>query len=380
MLKYKDFFRELIAEANEEGVSLRCDATFDRLPESPPYGFLILPDGKFGVARNAWDHEELAGSEYNHSPWKVMQRGGARIVKNENMDEYLVVCFTSRIKPQVKRLAMDLAKYYGLDFSLKDDSKWEIELEEGKLHEEAKICTDFTDLPHAPPYGFLVFPDGKFVVASGMFTHNKLAGPKYHYDSDHVLEQGGARMVVIRPDRVYHSDLVSSKTSRTVTKLVSDLSKYYGYDAEMHDRSSWFNIKPDSVSPETLKEFYRDSYSDLLAESSYDIDSFEDLPERAPYGFIVFPDGTFNVAFEMCDHSRLSRQAGYDCTNDVIKAGGLRIAEAGRGDYEGYYLQKKANREAQKTAKDLATYYGYDLDLTDVSSWIGGVGQPYTAG
>jgi hypothetical protein len=249
MLKYKDFFRELLTE--EQGVSLQCDATFDALPDRPPYGFLILPDGKFGVARCAWDHEELAGDKYQHSPWKVMERGGARIVKSGYDDkEYLVVCLTSRIKPQVKKLAMDLAEYYGFDFALKDDSKW--------------------------------------------------------LDSNFI----------------------------------------------------------ENTSP------YKDFYSDLLTESDYDISSFDELPRCAPYGFIVFPDGSFGVAFEMCDHDILCQEKEYEDKSELIKKGGIRIAYVGRGKYEADYLPTKTNHKAIKTAKDLALYYDCDLKLTNATGWL----------
>lgn len=85
--------------------------------------------------------------------------------------------------------------------------------------------------------------------------------------------------------------------------------------------------------------------------------SFKDLPDNPPYGFIVFPDGKFAVAKSSYDHNSILRKLGTDMF-DFLKTGGIRVVKK---DDTAYYIdgltQLSKARKAISTSKDIAVFY-----------------------
>ena len=112
---------------------------------------------------------------------------------------------------------------------------------------------------------------------------------------------------------------------------------------------------------------YKDFYSNIL-EEGYKVNSFDMLPERPPYGFLVYPDGSFGIADEMGAHDKLvtgrdrfEDENGDDGVMRVLRNGGIRICKDFDQVYEADYLVKSVKQRALKTAKDLAALYQYKI-------------------
>lgn len=85
--------------------------------------------------------------------------------------------------------------------------------------------------------------------------------------------------------------------------------------------------------------------------------SFIDLPDNPPYGFIVFPDGKYAVARSAYDHNFILKELGTDMFN-FLKTGGIRVVKK---DATAYYIdgltQLSKARKAISTSKDIAIFY-----------------------
>lgn len=121
---------------------------------------------------------------------------------------------------------------------------------------------------------------------------------------------------------------------------------------------------------------YKDFYEELLSESGT-TDSFGSLPDRTPYGFVVYPNGKFGVVYDWGGHEEVSGGAGQ--MEQIIKKGGLRIAKSNYGEgeeagksYSAEYLPTKATDRAKKTGKDLASFYQIPIHFF-AARWMGGL-------
>jgi len=93
-------------------------------------------------------------------------------------------------------------------------------------------------------------------------------------------------------------------------------------------------------------------------------DSFESLPERAPYGFSVSPTGKFDSVSNWGAHSDSTHQLGYKNIDMLISKGGVRMyhGDLSTGTYAASYIPNKVTRIALKTANDLAEWYRRELE------------------
>lgn len=96
--------------------------------------------------------------------------------------------------------------------------------------------------------------------------------------------------------------------------------------------------------------------------------SFNNLPDDPPYGFMVWPNGTFRIAPRWGDHERAA--GGPGMVDRIIKQGGVRVARPIDGETELYYVGEIANPKpiAKKTAMDLANFYNHDIKFYGVRS------------
>ncbi len=109
---------------------------------------------------------------------------------------------------------------------------------------------------------------------------------------------------------------------------------------------------------------YKQFFSHLLTEMYYgQTHKFEDLPENRPYGFMVYPDGTFGIAGTSMSHDLLV--GGAQNISKIIKLGGVRVVISGDELYLGEYIRGRVKPAAMKTARDLATWYNMDLDFEE---------------
>jgi hypothetical protein len=96
---------------------------FKELPESPPYGFIVDPSGKFTAIRNFQGHAAAVYVHYTKyfidSPeggvpaWTTMERNGfIRLVCDND------VLLANTIKPTnaARRTAQDIARWYNLNY------------------------------------------------------------------------------------------------------------------------------------------------------------------------------------------------------------------------------------------------------------------------
>jgi hypothetical protein len=104
MFTYKQFFTYLLTE-----MYYGKTHTEEDLPENPPLGFLVYPDGKFGICYTMFGHLELTGGPEKLK--MVMNLGGVRMVKVN--DVYYTEIVPGRVKNLALRTANDLAAWYG---------------------------------------------------------------------------------------------------------------------------------------------------------------------------------------------------------------------------------------------------------------------------
>ena len=104
MFKYTDFFYDILTEVYYGKVH-----TFDDLPKEKPYGFMIYPDGTFGIARFQ-AHDLLVGGSSKVD--KIILAGGIRAtVENDTL---WIQMMPKRVKSQATKTANDLASWYNL--------------------------------------------------------------------------------------------------------------------------------------------------------------------------------------------------------------------------------------------------------------------------
>ena len=117
---------------------------------------------------------------------------------------------------------------------------------------------------------------------------------------------------------------------------------------------------------------YKDFYKELLNEGEK-TNSFGTLPNRHPYGFVVWPSGEFGVVEDWGGHMEVAGDGIAGMTR-IIKSGGVRIAkvkyDGGEFAYSAEYLPTKTTQRAKKTSKDLADHYKIELEWQNASSWM----------
>lgn len=87
--------------------------------------------------------------------------------------------------------------------------------------------------------------------------------------------------------------------------------------------------------------------------------SFIFLPEKAPYGFVVWPDGTFKPVKAMFGHAQAA--GGEKELDNIIKQGGIRMSQPIGYDYFGELIRQAVKPQAKKTALDIANFYNVEL-------------------
>ena len=120
---------------------------------------------------------------------------------------------------------------------------------------------------------------------------------------------------------------------------------------------------------------YKDFYTNTLAET-FHTDSFSDLPERPPYGFLVYPDGSFGIVDEWGGHEKLVKgkdrfedENGDDGVARTLRKGGIRIGKTVDYGYHADYFPRTVTQKAKKTAKDLAALYKTPIEFGG-ATWL----------
>lgn len=97
------------------------------------------------------------------------------------------------------------------------------------------------------------------------------------------------------------------------------------------------------------------------------ITSFEQLPERRPYGFCVYYDGSMDVVGGIYDHEAILLKRGFESYEDYIQKGCVRMSYDSSRDV--YYLlanlRDTKSRVARVVAKDLARWYNTPFELEE---------------
>lgn len=99
------------------------------------------------------------------------------------------------------------------------------------------------------------------------------------------------------------------------------------------------------------------SFKQFFTEAGFK--SFIFLPDKAPYGFVIWPDGTFKPVKSMYGHATAA--GGEDELNDIIKKGGIRVSQPIGDDYFGEIVRSAVKPQAKKTALDIANFYNVEL-------------------
>ncbi len=77
------------------------------------------------------------------------------------------------------------------------------------------------------------------------------------------------------------------------------------------------------------------SFKQFFYESGFK--SFIFLPETQPYGFVIWPDGTFKPVKSMYKHADVA--GGEKQLDNIIKSGGMRVSQPIGDDYFGDVLR-----------------------------------------
>ncbi len=101
------------------------------------------------------------------------------------------------------------------------------------------------------------------------------------------------------------------------------------------------------------------SFKQFFYESGFK--SFIFLPETQPYGFVIWPDGTFKPVKSMYKHADVA--GGEKQLDNIIKSGGMRVSQPIGDDYFGDVLRSSLTAKAKKTALDIANFYNVELML-----------------
>lgn len=107
-----------------------------------------------------------------------------------------------------------------------------------------------------------------------------------------------------------------------------------------------------------------DSYmfNDLVELLENRMLGFRNLPDVAPYGFVVFNDGTFVIVKRVGEHIYA---AGTDNEGlaKIIADGGVRISSSIGDSYMAEIVPGKVSGKARNTASDLAQFYNYGISF-----------------
>ncbi len=92
--------------------------------------------------------------------------------------------------------------------------------------EKYPLLSSFVDLPDNPPYGFLVFPDGKYIVVNSSYEHS-FALQSMGSNMQTFFKAGGIR-VVKKNDKEYFIDgLMDLSSTRKAISTSKDIATFY---------------------------------------------------------------------------------------------------------------------------------------------------------
>ena len=101
------------------------------------------------------------------------------------------------------------------------------------------------------------------------------------------------------------------------------------------------------------------SFKQFFSESGFK--SFIFLPKEQPYGFVVWPDGTFKPVKRMYGHADVA--GGEKELDTILRSGGVRMSQPIGDAYFGEVNQRALKPQAKKTAMDIANFYNADIDF-----------------
>jgi hypothetical protein len=225
-------------------------------------------------------------------------------------------------------------------------------------------ASDFNSLPEERPHGFWVKPDGSFVVVTKWGGHLVAA------------REAGALEDASEVDATYAArekkwvDAVFSKNGQgnmalycrgfrcaqtaAQKRTIKDLAAFYGADNDDWSESVTRQLK------KVLKE-----------NTELGLGKFEDLPDSIPYGFVVYPDGSFDVAQWFCHREIVSKalirnNGGFHARRCVTMRSIREHADDSKNFYWDMYIpcrsKPKVTAAQIKTVKDLAAWYQVGLN------------------
>lgn len=99
------------------------------------------------------------------------------------------------------------------------------------------------------------------------------------------------------------------------------------------------------------------------------LSDFKYLPERPPYGFMVFPDGTFVPVTRVGGHASAAATT-QEGIYEILMKGGVRMSSVIGDEYTGEVIPNRTSSSAKKTAKDLAQYYQYQIVFEPYQAYV----------
>ena len=115
MFTYKQFFEHLLTE-----MYYGKTHTEEDLPDNRPFGFMVYPDGTFGICHTLMSHDDLVGGISNVN--KIINLGGIKMVirgdPSAGDEFYIGECQMGNVKEKAKSIALKLAEHYNLQLKL----------------------------------------------------------------------------------------------------------------------------------------------------------------------------------------------------------------------------------------------------------------------
>ena len=107
-----------------------------------------------------------------------------------------------------------------------------------------------------------------------------------------------------------------------------------------------------------------EAYERILIEQ---ITKFSKLPDKMPYGFVVYPDGSIDEVIGMYNHVDAVKERGYKDLDAFLDKGGTHLVYDNEGDQIVYIGVSKRgatkSTKALKTAKDIALWYNKEYEV-----------------
>jgi len=266
-LLFDNFFKQILKEAT----------SFKTLPDKPPYGFWIYPNGDFKIVPFQ-KHAKVAEMIIKNSSTLSARYEKYKKTIDKYIDyfDFLNTQKFIRVSIDVHSLEMDVtdveyvsdgtgnygyklktvppkanktikdisAFYGGLSIVLDSDNEY-TKRRIISFRKIMKESSDFSKLPDAVPYGFWVAPDGTFEILKDwntghLPTAKRIIYLKYKDEYEHGDEKDQYTFLFnkgywrgVRDDsdmRMYFdNEEIAQQPSRIVNKVCKDLSKFYKY-------------------------------------------------------------------------------------------------------------------------------------------------------